>query len=129
MINRLILVGRITDKPELRQTNTNKSVTNFDLAVNRTFGEKETDFFKVVAWGKTAEFVCQYVEKGDLLGLDGRLQTRNYENAEGKKVYITEMVAESVQKLTPKSESTQETKKQEKPSVEDIDINSDDLPF
>jgi len=129
MINRLILVGRITDKPELRQTNTNKSVTNFDLAVNRTFGEKETDFFKIVVWGKTAEFVCQYVEKGDLLGLDGRLQTRNYENAEGQKVYITEMVAESVQKLTPKSESTQETKKQEKPSVEDIDISDSSLPF
>lgn len=103
MINRVILTGRLTADPDLRYTPNGTAVATFTLAVNRTFigkdGQKEADFISVITWRKAAENVANYMTKGSLIGVDGRLQTRNYENREGKRVFVTEVVAESVQFL------------------------------
>lgn len=100
MINRTALVGRLTRDPELRYTPNGVAVANLTLAVNRTFsnseGNKEADFINIVVWKKTAENVANFLKKGSLAGIDGRLQSRSYENNEGKKVFITEVVADSV---------------------------------
>lgn len=106
MINRVILVGRLTKDPELRYTPSGVAVANFTIAVNRTFsnqqGEREADFINVVVWRRAAENTANFVGKGSLVGIDGRLQTRSYDNNEGRRVYITEVVADSVQFLEPK---------------------------
>lgn len=106
MINRAILVGRLTKDPEYRTTPSGVSIANFTLAVNRTFtnaqGEREADFINVVVFRKQAENVSHYLAKGNLAGVDGRLQSRSYENNEGKRVFVTEVVADSVQFLEPK---------------------------
>jgi single-strand DNA-binding protein len=103
MINRVNLIGRLTRDPELRTTGNGISVTNFTIAVNRQYknqnGEREADFISIVAWQKLAELVCNYMTKGRLVAVEGRIQTRNYENERGERVYITEVVAESVQFL------------------------------
>jgi len=103
MINRVVLVGRLTRDPELRQTQTGISVASFSLAVNRTFtnqsGQREADFVPVVVWRKQAENVAQYVSKGALVGIEGRLQTRSYDAADGSKRFVMEVVADSVQFL------------------------------
>lgn len=113
MINRVVLVGRLTRDPELRVSQSNVSVTNFNLAVNRPFsnkdGEQQADFINVVAFRKTAENVNQYLKKGSLCGIDGRIQTRNYENKEGQRVYVTEVVADSVQFLEPKTSNSNQS--------------------
>lgn len=112
MINRVVLVGRLTRDPDLRYTPNGNAVVNFTLAVNRTFknsqGEQEADFINCQAWRTTAENVAQYLRKGSLAGIDGRIQTRSYENDEGRRVYVTEVVADSVQFLEPKKQD-QET--------------------
>lgn len=106
MINNTVLVGRVTKDIELKQTQDNKSVTQFVLAVNRQFknanGEREADFINIVAWGKTAELLAQYAHKGSQIGVVGRIQTRNYENQQGQRVYVTEVVAESMTLLDSK---------------------------
>lgn len=106
MINRIILVGRLTKDPELRFTANGVAVATFTLAVNRPFsnqqGEREADFINCVIWRKQAENVANFLKKGSLAGVDGRLQTRSYDNNEGRRVYVTEVVAESVQFLEPK---------------------------
>lgn len=106
MINRVILVGRLTKDPEYRATQSGVSIANFTLAVNRTFtnaqGEREADFINVVVFRKQAENVSHYLAKGSLAGVDGRMQSRSYENNEGKRVFVTEVVADSVQFLEPK---------------------------
>ncbi|WP_077616648.1 single-stranded DNA-binding protein [Caenibacillus caldisaponilyticus] len=106
MINRVILVGRLTRDPELRYTPSGVAVANFTIAVNRPFtnqeGEREADFIQVVVWRRQAENTANFVRKGSLVGVDGRLQTRSYENNEGRRVYVTEVVADSVQFLEPK---------------------------
>src|SRR5690554_3243770 len=103
MINRVVLVGRITRDVDHRVTQSGVSVVSFTLAVNRNFtsasGEREADFINCVAWRSTADFMKNYVKKGNLLGVDGRIQTRNYEDSDGRTVYITEIVADSVQLL------------------------------
>lgn len=102
MINRVVLVGRLTKDPELRKTKTGTSVTQFTLAVNRRTnqnGQQEADFIQCTAWSKTADLIVQYLNKGSLAGIDGRIQTRTYEDQYGNKKYITEVVAESVQFL------------------------------
>jgi single-strand DNA-binding protein len=141
MINRVVLIGRLTKEPELRYTPNGIPVSTFTLAVNRTFtnqqGERETDFVNCVAWRKQAENVANYLKKGSLVGVDGRLQTRNYEAQSGRRVYVTEVVAESVQFLEPKSARVNESVPSEPminddPFVDDgkpIDIEDDDLPF
>ncbi|MCO7126086.1 single-stranded DNA-binding protein [Sporolactobacillus shoreicorticis] len=106
MINRVVLVGRLTKNPELRYTPNGVAVTSFTIAVNRPFsnqqGEREADFIPVVVWRRQAENAANFLQKGSLAGVDGRIQTRNYENNEGRRVYITEVVADSVQFLEPK---------------------------
>ncbi|MFD1676076.1 single-stranded DNA-binding protein [Alicyclobacillus fodiniaquatilis] len=103
MLNRVILIGRLTADPELRYTNSGTAVATFTLAVDRprtnSNGERDTDFINVVVWSKQAETVSQYLHKGRLAAVDGRLQIRSYENREGQKVRVTEIVAESVRFL------------------------------
>lgn len=106
MINRTILVGRLTKDPVLRKTANGFSVTSFTLAVNRKYkqeGQPDADFINTVAWNKTADIVVQYTHKGSLVGVEGRIQTRSYDDQSGKRVYVTEVVAESVQFLESKS--------------------------
>lgn len=106
-MNRVILVGRLTKDPELRYTPSGVAVATFTLAVNRAFtsqsGEREADFINCVVWRRPAENVANFLKKGSLAGVDGRLQTRNYEGQDGRRVYVTEVVAESVQFLEPKA--------------------------
>ncbi|MDQ0271951.1 single-stranded DNA-binding protein [Cytobacillus purgationiresistens] len=107
MMNRVVLVGRLTKDPDLRYTPNGVAVASFTLAVNRGFtnqqGEREADFINCVVWRKPAENVANFLKKGSLAGVDGRLQTRNYEGQDGKRVYVTEVQAESVQFLEPKN--------------------------
>jgi single-strand DNA-binding protein len=107
MLNRVVLVGRLTKDPELKYTPNGVAVANFTLAVNRPFsnqqGDREADFINCVVWRKPAENVANYLKKGSLAGVDGRLQTRSYENNQGQRVYVTEVMAESVQFLEPKN--------------------------
>ncbi|WP_051827330.1 single-stranded DNA-binding protein [Metabacillus indicus] len=100
MINSVVLVGRLTKDPEMRYTADGAPVANITLAVNRTFknasGVMEADFVNCTLWRKTAENTANYCRKGSIVGVSGRIQTRNYENSEGKRVYVTEVVADSV---------------------------------
>lgn len=103
MINNVVLVGRTTKDPELRYTSSGQAVANFTLAVNRTFtnqnGEREADFINCVIWRKAAENLANMVGKGAQIGVTGRIQTRNYENKEGQRVFVVEVVAENFQML------------------------------
>jgi single-strand DNA-binding protein len=107
MMNRVVLVGRLTKDVDLRYTPSGVAVATFTLAVNRSFsnqsGEREADFINVVVWRKPAENAANFLKKGSLAGVDGRIQTRNYEGQDGKRVYVTEVVAESVQFLEPRN--------------------------
>ncbi|EIP2306517.1 single-stranded DNA-binding protein [Listeria monocytogenes] len=111
MMNRVVLVGRLTKDPDLRYTPAGAAVATFTLAVNRAFtnqnGEREADFIQCVVWRKPAENVANFLKKGSLTGVDGRVQTRNYEGNDGKRVYVTEIVAESVQFLEPKQNAVE----------------------
>jgi single-strand DNA-binding protein len=147
MMNRTVLVGRLTKDPDLRYTPNGVPVATFTLAVNRPFSkEKESDFINCVVWKKAAENVANFLKKGSLAGVDGRIQTRNYEGQDGKKVYVTEVIAESVQFLDSKNKDNE---KQDKPAPKEngnnkgftrvdedpfnnngqINISDDDLPF
>lgn len=110
MINRTILVGRLTKDLELRYTSGGKAVASGTIAVNRPFkgqnGENEADFIQIVIWVRPAENSANFVGKGSLVGIDGRIQTRSYDNNEGKRIYITEVVADSVQFLEPKKDKS-----------------------
>ncbi|MCM3664461.1 single-stranded DNA-binding protein [Mesobacillus subterraneus] len=108
MMNRVVLVGRLTKDPELRFTPNGVAVATFTLAVNRAFtnqqGEREADFINCVVWRRPAENVANFLKKGSLAGVDGRVQTRSYDGQDGKRVYVTEILAESVQFLEPKGQ-------------------------
>lgn len=112
MMNRVVLVGRLTKDPDLRYTPNGVPVATFTLAVNRTFtnqqGEREADFINCVIWRRPAENVANYLKKGSLAGVDGRIQSRSYDGQDGKRVYVTEVVADSVQFLEPRSGASQE---------------------
>ena len=99
MINRVVLVGRLTRDPDLRYTNSGTSVASFTVAVDRNFtnqqGNREADFINCVAWGKSAENFANFTHKGSLVGIEGRIQTRSYENQQGNRVYVTEVVTEN----------------------------------
>lgn len=103
MINRVVLVGRLTHDPELRTTAGGKSVTTFSIAVQKKIkpqdGSPDADFFRVSAWDKTAEFVANYLTKGRLCAVDGRLQSRKFTDSQGQNREVVEVVAESVQGL------------------------------
>ncbi|RYU24392.1 single-stranded DNA-binding protein [Staphylococcus aureus] len=112
MLNRTVLVGRLTKDPEYRTAPNGVSVTTFTIVVNRTFtnaqGEREADFINCVTFRKQAENVNNYLSKGSLAGVDGRLQSRSYDNKEGRRVFVTEVVADSVQFLEPKNNNQQQ---------------------
>ncbi|HEL1612037.1 single-stranded DNA-binding protein [Streptococcus suis] len=103
MINNVVLVGRMTRDAELRYTPSNQAVATFTLAVNRNFknqnGERETDFINVVIWRQQAENLANWAKKGALIGITGRIQTRSYDNQQGQRVYVTEVLADSFQLL------------------------------
>lgn len=140
MLNRVVLIGRLCNDPELKYTNSGTAVATFTLAVDRmrtsANGEKETDFINIVVWQKQAEVASQYLTKGRMCAIDGRLQIRSYDNKEGQKVRVAEVVAESVRFLGDKSQSEKTVgepqknvqKKHDDPFADD-DINEDDLPF
>ena len=111
MINNVSLTGRITKDLEKKETGKVTSVVNFSLAVDRRFknsnGDREADFIGIQAWGMTADLLCKYCGKGSLVGIEGRIQTRNYENNQGQRVYVTEVVAENVTFLDSKKSSNQ----------------------
>lgn len=96
MLNKAILMGRLTAAPELRHTTNNTPVCSFTLAVNRSYGKDQTDFIDIVAWQKTAEFVAQYFTKGMQVAVAGRISTRNWEDKQGNKRKATEVVADEV---------------------------------
>jgi single-strand DNA-binding protein len=143
MLNRVILIGRLTKDPELRYTPAGVAVTQFTLAVDRPFSggqgrEREADFIPVVVWRQQAETAANFLRKGRLCAIEGRIQVRNYDNNEGRKVYVTEVVADNVRFLD-RGEGGQNVERQhpdnapqrdpfdgdEKP----VDISDDDLPF
>ena len=109
MINRVVLVGRLTRDPDLRYTNSGTSVASFTVAVDRNFtnqqGNREADFINCVVWGKSAENFANFTHKGSLVGIEGRIQTRSYENQQGNRVYVTEVVTENFSLLESKAES------------------------
>ena len=111
MINNVVLVGRLTRDAELRYTQSNIAVATFTLAVNRTFksknGEREADFINCVMWRKQAENLANWAKKGALIGITGRIQTRTYDNQQGQRVYVTEVVAENFQLLESRKDGSQ----------------------
>ena len=130
MINNAVLVGRMTRDAELRYTPQNVAVATFTLAVNRTFksqnGEREADFINCVMWRQQAENLANWAKKGSLIGVTGRIQTRNYENNDGQRVYVTEVVADSFQMLESRNQQSSDgTFGNDNP----MDIQDDDLPF
>lgn len=152
MINRVVLTGRLTRDPELKTTQSGLSVASFTLAVNRQFtdsqGKREADFINCVIWRKAAENLCKFTHKGSLIGIDGRLQTRSYDNNNGQKVFVTEVVVDSFSLLESKNESqtnnagnnsngysnnnNANTATEPAPfagSGDSVDISDDDLPF
>ena len=107
MINNVTVVGRLTKAVDLRYTSNGTAYASFTLATDRDFknqnGERETDFINCVMWRKPAENLANYTKKGSLIGIEGRIQTRNYENQQGQKVYVTEVLAENFSLLEPRN--------------------------
>jgi single-strand DNA-binding protein len=155
-MNKVLLVGRLVRDPELRQTSNNIPVAQFSIAVNRAYtpkdGERQADFINCVAWRAQAENLAKYMKKGSMIGVEGQIQTRNYEDQGGVKRYITEVVCDSIEFLESKSATrssdferfddinpynTPKTTEAKKPQQEDpfkdiggdFDITNDDLPF
>ena len=143
MLNNVSLVGRLTKDVELRYTPSNVAVATFTLAVNRTFknenGEREADFINCVMWRQQAENLANWAKKGALIGITGRIQTRSYDNQQGQRVYVTEVVAETFQFLESKGQGNQQGQQrqaqQQAPdfsrnaNTNPLDISDDDLPF
>ncbi|HEL1581959.1 TPA: single-stranded DNA-binding protein [Streptococcus suis] len=137
MINNVVLIGRLTRDVELRYTPNNVAVGAFTLAVNRNFknaaGDREADFINCVIWNKQAENLANWTKKGHLVGITGRIQTRSYENQQGQRVYVTEVVAESFQILEKRDNSANYSSMDEQMppgmSGQLMDITDDDLPF
>jgi len=137
-MNRVTLVGRLTAKPELRYTGSNLPYARFSIAVNRTFrnneGQTEADFINVVVWRKQAENVCNFLDKGRLVSVDGRLQTGSYTDKDGNKRYTVDVVADSVQFLESKGSRNDAGSVSSGPSPYDYqdssnDVNVSDDPF
>lgn len=156
-MNKVFLIGRLTRDPELRYTSSNIAVATFSIAVDRNFsnaaGEREADFINIVVWRKQAENVKNYMHKGSQVAIDGRIQTRSYDDTDGKKRYVTEVVADNVQFLDSKGSrdasvptsapepTPYDFASQPEPKMTDvkndpfadfgnnIEISDDDLPF
>ncbi|EGQ3295205.1 single-stranded DNA-binding protein [Staphylococcus pseudintermedius] len=143
MLNRVVLVGRLTKDPEFRTTPSGVSVATFTLAVNRNYknknGEQQADFINCIVFRKQAENVNNYLSKGNLAGVDGRLQSRSYENQEGRRIFVTEVICDSVQFLESKNnnQSNNQQQRGQAPAQDNpftnannpIDIDDEDLPF
>ena len=143
MLNSTVLVGRMTKDAELRYTPSNQAVATFTLAVNRNFksqnGEREADFINCVIWRQQAENLANWAKKGALIGITGRIQTRNYENQQGQRVYVTEVVADNFQLLefNKQNDQNQTQSHSQQPdfgrhepmNANPMDISDDDLPF
>lgn len=133
MINRVVLVGRLTKDPELRRTQQGDAVTSFTLAVNRNYtsrdGQQQADFINCVVWRKPAENVERYCSKGSLVGVEGKIQTRSYDNSQGQKVYVVEVVCDSVQFLETKSAGERQSQPQQMQQSNDnlYDLKMSDL--
>ena len=127
-MNKAIIIGRNTRDIELKQTTSGISVAEFSVAVKRPFknsnGENESDFFNCVAYSKLAETISRYVKRGDMIGIEGRLLTRNYTNREGYKVYVTEIIVESCEFLQAKRQEESHP-----PEFEELDPYNSDLPW
>lgn len=141
-MNKVCLTGRTTKDIELKYNQNNVAITSFTLAVTRKFknqnGEYESDFINCIAYKSTAELLNKYVKKGDLLGIEGRIQTRNYEDKDGKRVYVTEVIVDSIDFLqSRKDESKQETENTKQKLSDDvfsefgssIEITDNDIAF
>lgn len=153
MINKVVLVGRLTKDPELKYTQGGIAVCRFTLACNRSFksqsGEQEADFINCVTWRKQAENTANFLRKGSLMGVEGRIQTSSFDGQDGKRVFMTEVVADSVQFLEPRNSSAggsgqgapshgaQQNQQQNYTRTDDpfttgggpVEITDDDLPF
>ncbi|MEK5068073.1 single-stranded DNA-binding protein [Sporosarcina sp. FSL K6-1508] len=154
MINRVVLVGRLTKDPELKYTQGGVAVCRFTLACNRSFksqsGEQEADFINCVTWRKQAENTANFLRKGSLTGVEGRIQTSSFDGQDGKRVFMTEVVADSVQFLEPRNASAdrssqgspdrnaQQSQQQNYTRTDDdpfttgggpVEVTDDDLPF
>lgn len=128
-MNKVVLIGRLARDPELRYTQNGTAVSNFTLAVNRPFakeGEQSADFIGIVAWGKIGENSAKYLAKGRQAAVEGRMQTRSYDDKDGKKCYITEVVAERVEFIggAKKSESSDEDE-----FGTEVEFDEADIPF
>lgn len=144
-MNKVCLTGRLTKNIELRYTQSNIEVTQFTLAVTRKYknqnGEYDSDFINCIAYRNTAKLLNDYVKKGDLLGIEGHIQTRNYEDKDGKRIYVTEIIVENIDFLQSNNSSKSDSKKvEEKPknNLNDdvfaefgsqIEITDDDVAF
>ncbi len=156
MINRVVLVGRLTRDVEVRKTQSGLSVASFTVACDRRGSrdqnsQQTADFISCVAWRQSADFLGQYARKGALVGVDGHIQTRNYDDRDGKRVYVTEVVADTVRLLESRGQSQSRQTQDNFAGYEDygqsfgnyddsistddfntgpaLDISSDDLPF
>ncbi len=137
MLNRVILIGRLTRDPELKYTPNGKAVATFTLAVDRGFtnqqGEREADFVPIVAWNKLAETLAHNLVKGRLIAVEGKLRVRSYEAKEGGRRYVTEVIADTVQFLEKKSSDAKEQEEQDDglkdPFAEEEEKNFDEVPF
>ena len=141
MINRVILVGRLTKDPELRYTTQNVPVVSFTIAVSRPFvnqqtGERDADFIPVVLWRKNSENVKRFLTKGSLCGVEGKIQTRTYDDNNGVRKYVTEVLADNVYFLDSKNQGqdaeinfSQPSGKDNKSQEEDNEFNYDDVKF
>lgn len=136
MINRYVAVGRLTKDPELRRTASGKAVTTFTLAINRAYQSndgQQADYISCVTWNKVAENVAQYCSKGSLVGIEGRLRSRSYDNSQGQRVYVTEVICDSVQFIDTRNRDNQQNSQ---PPIQQDDfmgnsynIEEDDLAF
>ncbi len=129
-MNKTLLTGRLTADPDLRSTSSGASVCTFTVAVDNIVikdgkTEKEASFLNCVAWSSSANFISNYCKKGNLIAIDGHLQTRSYDRKDGTKAYVTEVIVDRVENLTPRETN----KTQSEPEVNDDDIIPDDLPF
>lgn len=135
MFNKVILIGRTTSEAELRYTKDNKAVAQVTLAVNRPYksanGEKEADFIRLVIWGENAERFSNWIKKGYIVSVDGALRTRSYDDQQGKRIYVTEVIVQSFTNLTKRDDQNQG---QNQGFGNDafgggFPISDDDLPF
>ena len=140
MINKAILIGRLTTQPELKKTQSGVSISSFSIAVQRNYkdvnGTYPTDFINIVTWRNTAEFVCKFFTKGQLIGIVGSIQSRNYEDKNGNKRTAIEVVADEAQFVESKRESAYNERQEFKAppvaggnDIEFEEVEDDDLPF